>query len=119
MVVTAHLVRPLTPDEAPLMPGEDEYNDPNDFELFLLGSIGPKKVEKKDEEPKQAGPQAEPGPPAGARSGPPLQQRSKAGARSRSDLEDRTPARAADLSSQGGEGEELEGPLGPLGFSRS
>jgi pilus assembly protein CpaC len=118
MVVTAHLVRPLTPDEAPLIPGEDEYNDPNDFELFLLGSMSGKKVEK-DEEPKQAGPETEPGPPAVERSGQPLQQRSKAGVRSRSALDERTPARAADLSSQGGEGEELEGPLGPLGFSRS
>jgi pilus assembly protein CpaC len=39
MVVTAHLVKPLQPGDVPLLPGEDEYNDPNDFELFLLGKI--------------------------------------------------------------------------------
>jgi pilus assembly protein CpaC len=39
MVVTAHLVKPLEPGDVPLLPGEDEYNDPNDFELFLLGKI--------------------------------------------------------------------------------
>jgi len=39
MVVTAHLVKPLTPSEVPAIPGEDEFNDPNDFELFLLGII--------------------------------------------------------------------------------
>lgn len=39
MVVTAHLVKPLQPGEVPLLPGEDEFNDPNDFELFLLGKL--------------------------------------------------------------------------------
>jgi pilus assembly protein CpaC len=39
MVVTAHLVKPLQPGDVPLLPGEDEYNDPNDFELFLLGKM--------------------------------------------------------------------------------
>jgi len=37
VVVTARLVRPLAPHEVPPMPGEDEVNDPDDFQLFLLG----------------------------------------------------------------------------------
>lgn len=40
VVVTAHLARPLAPHEVPRLPTEDEMNDPNDFELFLLGSQG-------------------------------------------------------------------------------
>lgn len=51
VVVTAHLVRPLNPGEVPMLPGEDEYNDPNDFELFLLGKIEPDPIdERRDEE---------------------------------------------------------------------
>jgi pilus assembly protein CpaC len=38
MVVTAHLVKPLQPGEVPILPGEDEYNDPSDFELFVMGN---------------------------------------------------------------------------------
>lgn len=38
VVVTAHLARPMAPHEVPRLPTEDERNDPNDFELFLLGS---------------------------------------------------------------------------------
>ena len=45
MVVTAHLVRPLTPDELPSLPGEDYYNDPRDIEFFLMGTTRPKKTE--------------------------------------------------------------------------
>jgi len=37
VVVTARLVRPLAPHEVPPLPGEQEVNDPDDFELFLLG----------------------------------------------------------------------------------
>jgi pilus assembly protein CpaC len=37
VVITAKLVRPVSPQDAPLMPGEEELNDPDDFELFLLG----------------------------------------------------------------------------------
>jgi pilus assembly protein CpaC len=37
IVITVHLVRPLAPHEVPSMPGESEVNDPDDFELFLLG----------------------------------------------------------------------------------
>ncbi|MEO8212036.1 MAG: type II and III secretion system protein family protein [Myxococcales bacterium] len=40
VIVTAHLARPMAPHEVPRLPTEDEQNDPNDFELFLLGSEG-------------------------------------------------------------------------------
>lgn len=40
VVVTAHLARPMLPHEVPPLPTDDELNDPNDFELFLLGSEG-------------------------------------------------------------------------------
>jgi pilus assembly protein CpaC len=45
LVVTAHLVQPVGPHEAPLLPGEEELNDPDDFELFLLGRTGRKAKE--------------------------------------------------------------------------
>ena len=48
MVVTAHLVRPLQPDDVPPLPGEDEFNDPNDFELFLFGKLEPDHIEDAD-----------------------------------------------------------------------
>jgi len=35
--VTPRLVRPMAPGEVPLPPGAAEDNNPNDFELFLLG----------------------------------------------------------------------------------
>jgi pilus assembly protein CpaC len=35
--VTPRLVRPMAPGEVPVYPGETEDNNPNDFELFLLG----------------------------------------------------------------------------------
>ncbi|MCP4808117.1 MAG: hypothetical protein GY913_31325 [Proteobacteria bacterium] len=35
--VTPRLVRPMAADEVPLPPGATEDNNPNDFELFLLG----------------------------------------------------------------------------------
>ncbi len=37
IVVTIHMVRPMAPEELPPQLGEDETNDPDDFELFLLG----------------------------------------------------------------------------------
>lgn len=40
VVVTARLARPMAPHEVPPLPTDDELNDPNDFELFLLGSEG-------------------------------------------------------------------------------
>jgi pilus assembly protein CpaC len=39
VVVTTRLVRPLAPHEVPPMPGDDEVNDPDDFELFMLGRL--------------------------------------------------------------------------------
>jgi pilus assembly protein CpaC len=37
VLVTAHLVQPLSPGEVPPLPGEDELSDPNNFAFFLLG----------------------------------------------------------------------------------
>lgn len=37
VVVTAHLVKPVGPRDAPMMPGSDSLSDPNDFQLFLMG----------------------------------------------------------------------------------
>lgn len=39
MVATAHLVKPVQPGDVPMLPGENEYNDPSDFELFVLGKM--------------------------------------------------------------------------------
>jgi pilus assembly protein CpaC len=41
VVITARLTKPVEPHNMPKLPTEDELNDPNDFELFLLGSEGP------------------------------------------------------------------------------
>lgn len=49
MVVTAHLVKPLQPGEVPMLPGEDEYNDPNDFELFVLGRFANSKLDRSEQ----------------------------------------------------------------------
>src|SRR5262245_2563032 len=40
VLITAKLVRPVAPEDAPFLPGEEELNDPDDFELFLLGKTG-------------------------------------------------------------------------------
>jgi pilus assembly protein CpaC len=40
VVITARLVHPVGPKDAPVLPGGDELNDPDDFELFLLGKMG-------------------------------------------------------------------------------
>ncbi|HVU53227.1 MAG TPA: type II and III secretion system protein family protein [Polyangia bacterium] len=40
VVVTARLTKPVAPHEMPPLPTDDEQNDPNDFELFLLGGEG-------------------------------------------------------------------------------
>jgi pilus assembly protein CpaC len=40
IVITARLARPLAPHEVPPLPTDDELNDPNDFQLFLLGLEG-------------------------------------------------------------------------------
>lgn len=96
MVVTAHLVRPLRPDEVPFLPGEDFYNDPRDVEFFLMGTARPKKTaeaEKKDEQ----------------------QKRKQQGttARSAQSKQDRT------LIAKTADGSRLQqGPAGPVGFIR-
>ena len=43
VVVKASLVRPLDEDEVPPLPGDDELNEPTDFEFFVLGSTNPSK----------------------------------------------------------------------------
>jgi pilus assembly protein CpaC len=40
VVVTAHLAKPVAPHDAPHLPTENELNDPNDVQLFLLGRDG-------------------------------------------------------------------------------
>ncbi|HTA19688.1 MAG TPA: type II and III secretion system protein family protein [Polyangia bacterium] len=53
VVITARLTKPVAPHELPPLPTDDELNDPNDFELFLLGSEGtgkPPKDEKADKD---------------------------------------------------------------------
>jgi pilus assembly protein CpaC len=52
VVITARLTKPVAPHELPPLPTDDELNDPNDFELFLLGSEGtgkPPKDENKND----------------------------------------------------------------------
>lgn len=39
VVVTAHLVRPLGPNEAPMLPGSGLLTDPDDFQLFMMGKL--------------------------------------------------------------------------------
>jgi pilus assembly protein CpaC len=119
MVVTAHLVRPLTPDETPPLPGEDEYNDPSDFELFLLGSLESDKIESKRNNEKM-----------------PVEENGKAEVQVDTDLsvlrpdtepstdktllsKERAPSEPTPLVEKLKEPEELEGPLGPIGFVRS
>jgi pilus assembly protein CpaC len=48
VVITARLTKPVAPHELPPLPTEDELNDPNDFELFLLGLEGTGKPPKED-----------------------------------------------------------------------
>jgi pilus assembly protein CpaC len=59
VVVTGRLARPLAPHEVPPLPTDYELNDPNDLELFLLGSEGRRPPPK--EEDKQRGPSGEVG----------------------------------------------------------
>jgi pilus assembly protein CpaC len=40
VVITARLTKPVAPHEMPRLPTDDELNDPNDFQLFLLGTEG-------------------------------------------------------------------------------
>jgi len=54
VVITARLTKPVAPHELPPLPTDDELNDPNDFELFLMGGEGtgapPAKDQKAQEE---------------------------------------------------------------------
>jgi len=65
VVVRARLVRPLDADQVPVLPGEDELNDPTDFELFLLGRIDPRKRSHRP-----ASPRADAAPDAATGAGP-------------------------------------------------
>lgn len=118
VVVTAHLARPMLPHEVPPLPTDDELNDPNDFELFLLGSEGRGVVGGR---PRTRGLAVEPGTPGAAAS-----RRRAPGAEPAS-----TPAAGAARSTGGaktgagqGSGQRPEaaarrrGPTGELGFIR-
>jgi pilus assembly protein CpaC len=54
VVITARLTKPVAPHELPRLPTEDEMNDPNDFELFLLGGEGTA-APPRDKQDKQGG----------------------------------------------------------------
>jgi Flp pilus assembly secretin CpaC len=123
MVVTAHLVKPLTPAEVPPIPGEDEFNDPNDFELFLLGIIESNRDEpreKKDADVNISERQfskrdllidISPG-----KDTPSTQ---KNHSLTQTPEQPGSPAGAPAPSPQNDKPSTLEGPLGPLGFVRS
>src|SRR5882724_11197769 len=51
VVITARLTKPVAPHELPKLPTEDEMNDPNDFELFLLGGEGRGRPPRDDSAP--------------------------------------------------------------------
>jgi pilus assembly protein CpaC len=48
VVIKAHLTQPVQMPDMPMMPGEDDLNDPSDFQLFLLGTHGPWKKEREE-----------------------------------------------------------------------
>jgi pilus assembly protein CpaC len=51
VIITARLTKPVAPHELPRLPTENELNDPNDFELFLLGGEG-RSEPPRDKDPK-------------------------------------------------------------------
>jgi pilus assembly protein CpaC len=53
VVITARLTKPVAPHELPRLPTEDELNDPNDFDLFLLGSEGTGRPPQEDKDKDQ------------------------------------------------------------------
>ncbi len=115
MVVTAHLVRPLKPDEVPLLPGEDELNDPSDFQLFLMGSLGPwKKDNQRQRRGLRGSVQAQPGPttPLNAPPRPDAPPPPKPG------VDSTSPQNRSKPTFQKSERPNLQGPLGPVGFIR-
>lgn len=58
VVITARLTKPVAPHELPRLPTDEELNDPNDFELFLLGLEGrgrpPEEKPKKEDKTKRS-----------------------------------------------------------------
>jgi len=120
MVVSAHLVQPLQPDDVPVLPGEDDLNDPNDFELFLFGKIEPDKIDdfekrrqqEREQDARSASAPAVPGPAPSAAPTPlpgPLPAPLPAPA---------APAAPEEQKSKKSEAQPPEGPLGPIGFMR-
>ena len=68
VVITARLTKPVAPHELPRLPTDEELNDPNDFELFLLGAegrSGPSEEEKKPTPPRATATAATPAGAAG------------------------------------------------------
>ena len=126
MVVTAHLVRPVQPDDVPALPGEDEFNDPNDFELFLFGKLEPDHIENADKRRReerlrlaQLAQVQDEGPSAGSGTEPTVPPSSPTPAVPGvhiKPLPRRTPEGAPGANSEGTR--PLEGPIGPLGFLR-
>lgn len=114
MVVTAHLVKPLQPGETPLLPGEDEYNDPNDFELFLLG--------KTSSDPKESYDRGRPAEADPASGWPAVEGRAAEQKRGEGEtqVEPSTAAPDAKPAPTAKEKARLhDGPIGPIGFIRS
>jgi pilus assembly protein CpaC len=112
MVVTAHLVRPLQPGEVPILPGEDEYNDPNDFELFLLGKLSSDKRESYEH---GRPPTEDPTSPASAFAPKP----GSSGAQP-SEAPAAAPAKAPETPTPPKtQANGSDGPVGPIGFIRS
>ncbi|MBN2526273.1 MAG: type II and III secretion system protein family protein [Deltaproteobacteria bacterium] len=95
MVVTGHLVHPVQKEKFPSLPGEDEFNDPSDFRLFLLGSIKPKKVKKENRRNDARATSARPA------------------------LETGNYQKRTNTKSSAPERKLAEGPLGPVGFIRN
>ncbi|MFT3926092.1 MAG: type II and III secretion system protein family protein [Myxococcales bacterium] len=110
MVITAHLVKPLQPGEVPILPGEDEYNDPTDFQLFIMGeSPTHKRKSYKNGRPPSEDPSASwPYPTEGKRDANQAPERDQA--------EHTTPVHdpRSDLAIA-----PHEGPIGPIGFIRN
>src|SRR6185369_9856500 len=66
VVITARLTKPVAPHELPRLPTEQELNDPNDFELFLLGGEGT--GQPREEQTRSPPPAPAAKPPAGGKS---------------------------------------------------
>lgn len=62
VVVTVHMVQPLQPHQLPPMPGESEVNDPDMFELFMLGRMTHEWGEDDEEDPSRESAAAKTGP---------------------------------------------------------